>query len=111
MPIEDRTASRTAEFMALFRAIETGRWTKHRLFTDRFAFEFLSPLDRTAVRLSRVPLFGLMVPCYIDLRWPGARTSGIARTRLIDDTFIDVIKSDVFDQIVILGAGFDSRAY
>jgi methyltransferase (TIGR00027 family) len=46
----------------------------------------------------------------IDRRWPGARPSGVARTRLIDD----VVKSALgwgVSQVVLLGAGFDSRGH
>jgi methyltransferase (TIGR00027 family) len=46
----------------------------------------------------------------IDWRWPGARTSGIARTRYIDDACqVALVKG--CQQVVILGAGFDARAY
>jgi methyltransferase (TIGR00027 family) len=45
----------------------------------------------------------------IDSRWPGVRTSLIARTRLIDELVEAAAPS--FDQLVILGAGFDSRAW
>ena len=46
---------------------------------------------------------------YIDRRWPGARTSGIARTRLIDDWIEQSVGQA--DQVVLLGAGFDTRAW
>ena len=44
----------------------------------------------------------------IDGRYPGARSSGVARTRLIDDWLVAEIDRGL-DQLVILGAGFDSR--
>jgi methyltransferase (TIGR00027 family) len=50
-----------------------------------------------------------MLNGYIDRRWPGARTSGIARTRLIDDWIEQSL--DGVDQLVLLGAGFDTRAW
>ncbi len=109
--MKDHTASRTAEYMALFRALESARWSRHRLFNDRLAYHFLSSSYRSAVLFSRMPMIGLMVPRYIDMKWPGARTSGIGRTRLIDDTLVDAINEGGFGQVVILGAGFDSRAY
>jgi methyltransferase (TIGR00027 family) len=46
----------------------------------------------------------------IDRRWPGARTSGIARTREIDDLTTEALSKGV-KQVVLLGAGFDSRPY
>ena len=103
-------ASRTAEFMALFRALESCRPPGVRLFEDRFAIGFLRPAFRFVVDLSRLPLVGGAVSRFIEYRWPGARSSGVARTRLIDDLLADEFKRGV-SQVVILGAGFDSRAY
>jgi methyltransferase (TIGR00027 family) len=40
----------------------------------------------------------------------GARTSAIARTKLIDDAVCDALDEGT-TQVVLLGAGFDSRAY
>jgi methyltransferase (TIGR00027 family) len=103
-------ASRTAEYMALFRALEGTRSADQRLFEDRFAAAFLSPRLRLVVCLSKVPLAGGLVRGYIDRRWPGARTSAVARTRFIDDAAEEALRSGV-EQVVILGAGFDARAY
>jgi methyltransferase (TIGR00027 family) len=50
-----------------------------------------------------------MLTRYIDRHWPGARTSGIARTRLIDDWIGESIGQA--EQVVLLGAGFDTRAW
>jgi methyltransferase (TIGR00027 family) len=52
----------------------------------------------------------MLVEKIADRRIPGARTSAIARTRLIDDLLTEAI-GDEIGQIVILGAGFDCRAY
>ena len=46
----------------------------------------------------------------IDRRWSGARSSGVARTRLIDD-YLSAALHDGIDQVVILGSGFGCRAY
>src|SRR4051794_15058036 len=103
-------ASKTAEYMALFRALETRRPAGTRLFEDPFAYGFLKPSLRLVVQLSRLRLGGLTVARFIDWRWPGARGSGIARTRLIDDELDDALRRGI-RQVVILGAGFDSRGY
>ena len=102
--------SRTAEFMALFRAIETARPAFRRLFEDRLAKSFLSPSLRTVVAFSRLPGIYNIFAGIIDRRWPGARTSGIARTREIDDLTIEALSKGA-RQVVLLGAGFDSRPY
>jgi methyltransferase (TIGR00027 family) len=103
-------ASRTAEFMALFRALEATSSPEHRLFTDVFAKGFLRPSLRLLVQLARFRGLRVLVSQFLDWRWPGARTSGIARTRYIDDACKEAIASG-FQQVVILGAGFDARAY
>jgi methyltransferase (TIGR00027 family) len=97
--------------MALFRAIESSRRpSRSKLFDDPFAYCFLRPVLRGVLQLSRIPLLGAAVPGIIDLRWPGARSSGVARTRLIDD-YVSISLDNSVDQVVILGAGFDCRAY
>jgi methyltransferase (TIGR00027 family) len=97
--------------MALFRALESSRRPRRaRLFEDPFAYGFLRPSLRAVARLSRLPLGSSAVAWVIDHRWPGARASGIARTRLIDDALTDALRQGVA-QVVILGAGFDCRAY
>ena len=104
-------ASRTAESMALFRALESARGSGDRLFDDRFAVGFLRPrLQRVVTLARRNRQFGRLVRGFIDLVWPGARTSGIARTRFIDDLLRMELEHGV-PQVVILGAGFDCRAY
>jgi methyltransferase (TIGR00027 family) len=102
--------SRTAEFMALFRALESYRRpAQARLFEDPLAYGFLPRSLQLVVWLSRVPLAGRIVPWFIDRRWPGARTAAVGRTRLIDDTLRQALGK--VRQVVVLGSGFDSRAY
>ena len=102
--------SRTAEYMAFFRACESVRPASKRLFVDPFAAHFVNPPLRGAVRLSGIPVLGAVVRSYMDRRAEGARTSAIARTRLIDDVVCQALRADI-RQIVVLGAGFDCRAY
>ena len=108
--MKQNQASRTAEYMALFRALENFRPSNVRLFEDRFALEFLTPSLRIVARMSRYPFFRFLIPWLIDQRWPGARSSGIARTRFIDDALLKSLQEGI-QQVVILGAGFDCRAY
>ncbi|MDP8222082.1 MAG: SAM-dependent methyltransferase [Candidatus Lernaella stagnicola] len=109
--MRENQASRTAEYAASFRALETVRYPANvRLFEDPFAVRFLAPSLRFIVRLAGLPLLGALVRGYVDRRWPGAMTSGIARTRLIDDLLLAGVRDDI-RQVIVLGAGFDSRAY
>jgi methyltransferase (TIGR00027 family) len=102
-------ASRTAEYNALFRVLETLAPQQDRLFDDPLAAAFLSRDLRTVAWAARVPGVRGVVVRFIDRRWPGVRTSVVARTRLIDDTIATVLGD--LDQVVILGAGFDTRPY
>jgi methyltransferase (TIGR00027 family) len=108
--VKEGQASRTAEFMALFRAIESSLPAKRRLFEDPFARQVLGPRFGLLATVCRVPGVADLVARYIDGRWAGARSSAVARTRLIDDTINDALARGI-DQLVILGAGFDARAY
>lgn len=107
--MEPGRASRTAAYMAFYRALETTRGRRRRI-SDPLAVSFLDPPLRRAVRLSHLPLFGRLVRSYADWRAPGARTSGIARTWLIDEWLCAAL-TDGIGQVVILGSGFDCRAY
>ena len=104
-------ASQTAEYNALFRAIESHRFPRQkRLFEDPLATCFLGPRARKYYRAARVPLLGHLVTWYIDKKWPGVRPSFLGRTRWIDEQLGEAIKNGV-EQVVILGAGYDCRGY
>jgi len=103
------TASRTAQYMALFRAIETARPKSNRLFTDSYAINFLDGRLRRVTKISRLPFIGQFIPGIIHKKGNGAISSGIARTKYIDDLLESSIKNGS-RQIIILGAGFDTRS-
>lgn len=104
-------ASRTAESMAMFRALESARSEQARLFSDPFAVRFLSRSMRLAVRVAgKSSAVQVQLAKFIDRRWPGARPSGVARTAFIDGILRGALRAGA-EQVVILGAGYDSRAY
>jgi methyltransferase (TIGR00027 family) len=107
--MRDHQASRTAEFMAVFRASEHARASTSRAFADPLAAALLPGELRLAARLFKLPPAAALLNGWIDRRWPGARTSGIARTKLIDD-WIGQAAGEI-DQVMLLGAGFDTRAW
>jgi O-methyltransferase involved in polyketide biosynthesis len=51
------TPSRTAQYMALFRAIETVRPSQKRLFNDPYSMIFLDNTFKLAVKISSIPFF------------------------------------------------------
>ena len=104
----DKT-SRTAQYMAFFRALETKRNNSDKLFSDPFAIHFLDTRLKLAVKASNLPLFRSYLKKKLQKRISGAYSSGLARTKYIDDLLRLAIKDGV-TQLVILGAGFDTRA-
>jgi len=101
-------SSRTAEYVALFRAIESARPDGQRSFEDPFAVGFLEPGLKSVAKAARVPGLRRLIPAFIDRRWPGARPSAVVRTRIIDDAVSEAIGLGA-DQMAILGAGYDTR--
>jgi methyltransferase (TIGR00027 family) len=107
--VQDR-ASFTAETVALMRALETHRGAGRRLFVDPYAEPFTQGRLRFLSRWSRLPVIGSAAAWVYDrFAGPGPRPSAVARTRFIDDAVADRAAS--VDQVVLLGAGFDTRAH
>jgi len=104
-----RSLSGTAQNVAAYRALENEKPAHERLFADPYAKRFLPWVQRALVKASRVPVLRRQIERYADGLAPGARTSAIARTRLIDDWLRKEVATTA-RQVVILGAGFDCRA-
>lgn len=103
--------SRTAIFTTLWRGLESVRPAATRLFEDRFATQFLSRRLRFALRIARLPGLRAVVPWrLVDGHWAGPRGTVAVRTRYIDDALREELDKGL-SQVVILGAGFDTRAY
>jgi methyltransferase (TIGR00027 family) len=101
--------SRTAEYMALFRALESTRPEGERLFEDRTAASFLRPTLRAVAVAARFGPARSLIFALIDRRWPGPRLSGAVRTHVIDDFVTGAMRAGA-TQLVLLGAGYDTRA-
>jgi methyltransferase (TIGR00027 family) len=96
--------------MAVQRALESVRPPSSRLFCDAFAQHFVSRRWRLVIRAGRLGAVRRTVEGLYDrVAGSGPRASAVARTRLIDDLVTDARSS--IGQLVILGAGFDSRAW
>lgn len=105
--IKDKS-SWTAELTAVYRATESLRSIQNRLFQDKFAAEFLRPSYKFILKNKLFTRFVLWF--MIDRRFPGATDTIVSRIRFVDDCLNASIK-DGIEQLVILGAGYDSRAY
>ena len=77
--------SRTAEVMALFRALETLRPPHKRLFADPLAEHFLGSWGRGLVILARIPFVRRLLERVLDPRWPGARNVSTTLRHLPDE--------------------------
>ncbi|NUP05709.1 MAG: SAM-dependent methyltransferase [Polyangiaceae bacterium] len=106
----ERAESRTAQYVAFYRALETTERARSPLFKDPYATSFLDRGLRLAVWASRLAPLRKALVTYADRRAPGARTSAIGRTKFIDDIVRAEIRAGV-GQLVLLGAGYDARPY
>lgn len=103
--------SRTAEGVAVVRAIESCRSKRDRLFEDLLARGFVkNPFWRWIIDLMNIASIRTALLALRDRQFPGVIGGLICRTRYIDDALQDALREG-FKQVVILGAGFDSRAY
>ncbi len=87
--------------MAAIRALETNKPSNRRICSDPFA--------RQLLRLGYFFLENIF-NVYAEWRSPGLVGFVVCRTRYIDDYLEQCLQNDT-KQVVILGAGLDSRAY
>ncbi len=97
--------SSTAQWTTLGRALELGR--DDPIVTDFYAPAFLSPLSRALCR--SLTSAGPVLRRAEQLRLAGLAASGLCRHRFIDQHLVAALP-DV-EQVMILGAGYDARAY
>jgi methyltransferase (TIGR00027 family) len=93
----------------LFRALEARRPESQRVVTDRLAEGLLPWRFRLLTIPARWGAWREAITGIIDRRWPGVRPTVLARTRLIDAVVGDLAPTT--PQVVILGAGLDTRAW
>lgn len=94
-------SSITAQGIAFARALESSRPAGERICYDPLARQMLS---------TPFYLFCRLFADYAEARSPGVLGYLAARTRYIDD-YLQTRLAAGIDQLVILGAGLDSRAY
>ena len=103
-----KKASKTAENAAISRAAESLRPPNERVCDDPFAERLISTKYRILC-MSRF-LAETALWFFAERVVPGAMGEGVVRTRYIDDYLKECIGKEI-QQLVILGAGYDSRAY
>jgi methyltransferase (TIGR00027 family) len=101
-----RKTVRTAEKVAFLRAIEAYQPERERLFDDRVSRELIP----SSWKISLLPGVRHAIVTFTEQFAPGVMGSLYCRTRYIDYVLCYTLRAGL-DQLVILGAGFDSRAY
>jgi methyltransferase (TIGR00027 family) len=103
-----RRASSTAQWTTLWRALELARPPAQRIVTDEYAPLFLTDAYRAVLHGLRAGGRVLRVAERAELA--GLAAHALCRHRFIDDHLLAEL-SDGAEQLLILGAGYDSRAY
>ncbi|HEY3272558.1 MAG TPA: class I SAM-dependent methyltransferase [Methanocella sp.] len=107
-PGERKGPNRLAERMAMIRAGESRRPEGERICYDPYAIRFIGPEFMKLMSLD--PAQRDAVIAKLESGMPGLTNSVLARVRFFDD----VVQSSLdggLEQLVILGAGYDARAY
>ena len=92
--------------LAFLRAVESYQPEHERLFDDRFSRGLMPGLWKVFL----LPGLRHAIVALTELVGPGVIGSLYCRTCYIDDVLCDALRAGIA-QVVILGAGFDARAY
>lgn len=103
--------SKTAEYIAAGRAIESIKPQGERICYDPYAIHFIGQeFLKYFELLSRSPEMAKIIMEHFERLYPGVYNSSVARVRYFDD-FVRTSADKGLEQLVILGAGYDTRAY
>ncbi len=105
--MKEGKASRTADIAIAYRTAEARKRPEDRVCYDPFAESFLGGIYRVLVSNRLLMKIAMM---YAERLSPGSRGWTIARHRFIDERVKQSVEGGI-RQLVILGAGYDSRAY
>ncbi len=94
----------TAELVAAFRAAEQARPSDKRIFSDPYADVFVT--DRKLRALVARPRFARLIVKLRERVTPGIIGEALLRYRYAED----VLRSSGVQQLVVIGAGYDSTA-
>jgi len=100
--------STMAERVAIIRALESLKPEDERVCYDPYAAHFI---DQAMIGYaSKIPGGAKAIMDQVDAHLPGIPGSLVARVRYFDD-YVKASISGGIEQLVILGAGYDTRAY
>jgi methyltransferase (TIGR00027 family) len=92
------------------RVVELYTPEEKRLFDDHLALELLPPVWQVLFRFLYLPGLRHLLLSLRERRMPGTLGAILCRTRYLDDVLRRSLEQGL-EQLVILGAGFDTRAY
>jgi len=111
--MKEGRASRTAANVAGFRVLESFKPANERVLNDPYAIQFLSGiytiLAKTRFLISSRLLVKIM-DWYVSSFIPGGINFDVVKARYIED-YLNQCIEDGIEQLVLLGAGYDSRAF
>jgi methyltransferase (TIGR00027 family) len=99
--MKKRQASVTAQGIAFVRMVESGKPEGERICTDPLARHLISPAFYW---------LGKLFINYAERKGPGVQAFLATRCRYVDDYLHECLAAGI-EQLVILGAGLDSRTY
>ena len=105
--MREEKPSPSAEKVAAARAVESERPEDERVCYDPFAKDFLGSKLTILVKSRLLKKIALW---HAELKTPGAVGCIVGRTRYIDE-YLKTCIDDGIEQLVILGAGYDTRPY
>lgn len=100
-------ASSTSDGAAFCRAVEQYLPEKERLFTDPLVYDLMSGFYQWILRSPRIRQYLID---QTEAATKGLYGAQICRTRYIDEAVTAALKNGI-RQVVILGAGIDTRAF
>ena len=99
--------SKTALITTLCRAVASKEFQNQRIGSDYLAEYFLPFHMRFLIQYAKIRARGRAKE---KIRTPGVYEYMLARTAFFDKVFVDALNESI-PQIVLLGAGYDTRAY
>jgi len=108
MKVKRKGSSKMAELIALHRVAESALPESQRICYDPYAVHFVDPEVLECARKN--PEKTKAMREHYERLFPGLGNSIRARVRYFDD-FVAEAVDDGIEQLVVLGAGYDTRAY
>ena len=108
MKVDREDPSKMAEEIAFHRVVEMFMPEDERIFFDPYAISFVNP--EILENMAKNPIETQKKSEELEKLFPGVHNSIIARVRYFDD-FVEKLADEGLEQLVILGAGYDTRAY